>query len=264
MIDNPELKKWRKVNMKKIFAIAMGLLLLSLLGISVSAETVTDQTSDVYHWHQSAGSYGWEANVGNKPNIDIEEVSYDLNNDKLTLSIKVVGTISSSEMVSYWCSLNSSNSNYYFGWEQGTGTGFGISSEGSYQMVEPEITVSDDTLTAIFDKVGTLDTGVEFYGWSAEYTSYGDTSNEWWGDWAPESYAAYDGADSEDNSNTDDATNGDDTDNTDSETVNPVAADGDNQNKEDSTDIPSDTPGFGFIALITALAAIVLIFKKKI
>lgn len=252
--------------MKKIFAIAMGLL-LSLLGISVSAETVTDQTSDVYHWHQSAGSYGWEANVGNKPNIDIEEVSYNLNNDKLTLSIKVVGTISSSEMVSYWCSLNSSNSNYYFGWEQGTGTGFGISSEGSYQMVEPEITVSDDTLTAIFDKVGTLDTGVEFYGWSAEYTSYGDTSNEWWGDWAPESYAAaYDGADSEDSSNTDtdDATNGDETDNTDSETANPVAADGDNQNKDDSTDIPSGTPGFGFIALITALAAIVLIFKKKI
>lgn len=252
--------------MKKILILLISFAIIVSYGMTASAESITDSTGDIYHWHQTGGAYGWDTNVGDKPNIDITEISYTVSGDQVTITLDVVGTIVSSELVSYWAYLNTSDSNYYMAWNNGQGVGWGASTdEGSYQMdYTPEITASGGTITATYDVIGTFETGIEVWGWAAEYTTYGDMSNEWWADWAPESYSMYDEDDSSD-------TSGDDTDTDDSNQDSDNDTNGDgtdttNENSEsddDGKDSSSGTPGFEFLALIAAFSAIIILVKKR-
>lgn len=260
--------------MKKIIALPISLLLLTAIGATVTAEGVTDPTGDVYHWQYSGGTYGWDTNIGNKPNIDITDISYSVSGEQVTLTLTVAGSIIDSELISYWAYVNTSDSNYMFSWNNGESMGWGTNTqEGSFEMdFEPEITASGNTITAIYNLIGTFQTGIEVWGWAAEYTSYGNTAEEWWADWAPESYSWYEGegsgGDSGDTGGDDtsgDDSEGDDTggdisgDNDDSGDTGGSNDDGSNTN----TPPPSGTPGFGLLAMITAFAAIVLILRKR-
>jgi hypothetical protein len=221
------------------------------------AESVADSTGDVYHWRNTGTSWGWDTNIGDKPNIDITDVSYTINNEQVTITMTVVGTITNSELVSYWAYLNTSDSTYMFSWNNGEGFGIGTNIEpGSYDMdFDPEITANGNTITAIFDVIGTFQTIDEVWGWAAEYTTYGDTAAEWWADWAPEEYSWFEGDDSEDTSeddNSDDSSSDDsNSDDTDSEDTN-----NENQNTK-------GTPGFEVLTILTAFIAIFFIIKRR-
>jgi len=45
-------------------------------------------------------------------------------------------------------------------------------------------TASGNTITGTVNLVGVRDKS-DFYGYAYEYTTFRDTSGEWWGDWAP-------------------------------------------------------------------------------
>ncbi len=248
--------------MKKIIALPISLVLLAAIGATVTAESVTDPTGDVYHWQYTDTTWGWDTNIGDKPNIDITDLTYSVTGDQLTLSMKVAGTIASSEGITYTIWLNTTDSYYTAGWANGEGFGMGVSTEeGSYEMdFEPEISASGNTITVTFDTVGTFTAIDAFWGFSQEFHDLSEgMAGEYWADWAPESYAWYEGGSSSGDSGD---TGGDDTgDDTSGETgdTGETGDDGTNIN----TPPPSGTPGFELLALITAFAAIVFILKKK-
>ena len=246
--------------MKKILILLISLVFIATLCTNAIAESVTDSIGDVYHWRNTGTTWGWDTNIGNKPNIDITDLSYSINGEQVTITMTVVGTITNSELVTYWAYLNTSDSTYMFSWNNGEGFGFGTNiEEGSYDMdFDPEITANGNTITATFDVIGTFQTIDEVWGWAAEYTTYGDTAAEWWADWAPEEYSWFEDGDSGDTSeddNSDDSSsddsNGDDNGSTDSEDTN-----NENQNTK-------GTPGFEVFALLTALIAMIYIFKRR-
>lgn len=255
--------------MKRAIPILVGLVFIATVGITVSAQSgsVTDPIGDVMHWRHTDTTWGWETNVVNKLNIDITEISYTVSGDRVTLSLKVAGTVTNSDLVSYYAYLNTSDSNYILLWTNGEGSGWAMNTEeGSFQMdSDPDITSTGDTITATYDVVGALTTGVNLWGWAAEYTVYGDTMHEWWADWAPNEespyYDQYTDDAGEDDAGADDSGSDD------------ISSDDVGDDTDDSTDtgasddLPeeaSDTPGFEMIMLIAAIGvALVLLRKKK-
>jgi hypothetical protein len=208
---------------------------------TASAESINDGTGDVYHWSQSGTAWSWRANVGDKPNIDITEISYSVNDDKLTLKLKVAGNIQNSEHYWYNVYFNSSDTVYMWWWSNGSG--FGMASNQGQQAydMQQNFTVTEDSISVEFNILGdTLK--VELWGQAHQYTTIGSSqqTNEWWGDWAPNS--KFTGEVIDDDSDTD-GTNGD--------------TDGGNGN----TSKPS-TPGFEVLAVITAIAVALILLRK--
>jgi hypothetical protein len=158
-------------------------------GSNVEQETITDPTGDVMHWYFNGSEWGWECNVADKPNIDVTEISYTIIGNQLILTLKVAGTIQSSESVAYYEYLNTSDSVYYICWVEGEGTGMAFNEDEEIYDFDPEVTVSGNTLSCIFDIVGEDYSNIELWGYAAEYVESGDMTSEWWGDWAPDEYA---------------------------------------------------------------------------
>ena len=229
------MKLWKS----SILFVSVAVMLLSSMVVSAD-ETKSDPTGDVWHWAYAGGMYSWDANVGNRPNIDVTEISYAVSGTQVTLTLKVAGTIANSELIHYYVYLNTSDSTYMLSWGNGEGFGFGMSSEeGSQQMdFEPEITASGNTISATFDVVGTFSTGVEVYGFAQEFTTVGDMTTEFWQDWVPNEDDPFGGQDSGDSGDSDDS--GD---------SNPPP--------------PTGTPGFETIAVIGAIAVALIILRKR-
>ncbi len=184
--------------MKKLLAMFICFAFIATIGTTTSAQSgsITDQTGDVLHYREQDGSWSWDANIENKPNIDITEVNYVVTGDTLSLSLMVAGTISDSELVGYYAYLITSDSSYSF-WHLGSEV-FGIATstgDGDFQYSDADITVSGDTITATYDVVGTFSTVDEFYGFANEHTVSGDTSSEWWTDYAPNDESPYQASD---------------------------------------------------------------------
>ena len=85
------MKLWKS----SILFVSVAVMLLSSMAVSAD-ETESDPTGDVAHWEYTANNWGWNYNIGNKPNIDITELSYSASGGKLTVTIKVDGTIQTS------------------------------------------------------------------------------------------------------------------------------------------------------------------------
>ena len=220
-----------KLRKSNILIISIIVLLLSSMAVSAD-KTESDPTGDVWHWTYTDGVYGWEYNIAGKPHIDITEISYTISGAQVTLTLKIAGTITSSEMVSYRAGLHTSDSVYRVTWVDNECIAFGTDTgNGSQTDYYPETTVSENTISVTFDVVGTFSTDVEVWGSAFEFTSVGDTTVEWWADWAPETSSPYweDG-------------NGD----------------GDGQQQP-----PSGTPGFETIAVIGAIAVALIILRKR-
>jgi hypothetical protein len=213
---------------------------LVLLGscFTAAATSISDGTGDIWHWAQTGTSWSWQGNVGNKPNIDITEVSYTVNEDKITLSLTVSGTIQTSDKVVYWVYYNTTDSTYWFTYTNGTGFGMGM--QGMNITSGENVTVSGNSISVELDVVGDT-TDVELWGWAHEYTSDSPTTGEWWGDWAPNSKFTGD-MDDDTNGDTGDDTNGDD-------------GNGD-------TAKPS-TPGFELFAVIAAVAVALILLRRR-
>ena len=217
-----------------------------------AAETINDPSGDVYHWRNTGTGWSWDYNVGNKPDIDITEVSAVITGSTLTLTIKVTGDIQNSEKIAYWAYYNSTDTSYWMYWTNGEGYGFATqTSESGGNFGTGEISASGDTVTGVFDIIGD-DTQDNFYAYAYEYTVLNDVNNEWWGDWVPNDQSPYTSG-SDDSG--DDETGGDDSgDETDS--------DDDDTSGGDDTTTPS-TPGFEAVLLILAFVSILFIIKRK-
>jgi hypothetical protein len=206
---------------------------------TAAATSISDGTNDVWHWAQSLSGTGWswQGNVGNKPNIDITEVSYTVNQDKITLSLKVSGVIQTSDKVVYWVYYNSTDTTYWLSYTNGSGGGFGMKGVMNITSVD-NVTISGDTLSVILDVLG--DTSkVELWGYAVEYTTtVGDQTNEWWGDWAPNEKFAYN-------------TGTDGTDGT------------DGTPKDNESGSKTKTPGFELVLVLAAVAVALIILRKR-
>lgn len=211
---------------------------------TAAATSITDGTGDVWHWYYTGTTGSWGGNVANKPNIDITEVFYTVNNNKITLSLKVVGTIQTSDKLVYWVYYNTTDATYWMSYTNGNGTGFGMKKTGMNFTSTENLTVSGNTLSVTLDALG--DTShVELWGWAAEYTTLGDVAAEWWGDWAPNSKLPFTPPDTGGN------TNGNNTGNN----INDDNNNGNNTGKK--------TPGFEVIPVIAAVAIAAILLRRR-
>jgi len=230
-----------------------GIVLISLfilLGscFTAAAMSISDGTGDVWHWYYTGTTGSWGGNVANKPNIDITEISSTVNENKITLSLKVVGTIQTSEKVVYWVYFNTTDASYWMSYTNGSGTGFGMkkgemnytSNYSSFYTSTENVTILGNTLSVVLDVLGETSQG-ELWGWAAEYTTYGDVAAEWWGDWAPNSKLPF----------TPPGTGGNTNDNT-----------SDNNNNGGNTTGKS-TPGFEVIPVLAAVAIAAILLKRR-
>jgi hypothetical protein len=171
----------------KIIGLCLCLLLIEAT-CTASATCIFDHRSDVWHWSQIGSNWSWSGNVRDKPDIDIKRVSCSVNHNKLMLSLNVVGSIRTSGTIVYWVFFNTSDTQYFLSYSNGSGCGCGI--KGSNFTVEDNITVWGGTLRVVLDVLGDT-TQVDLWGYAAEYTTIGDVTSEWWGDWAPNSKASF-------------------------------------------------------------------------
>lgn len=222
--------------------------MLVLLGscFTAAATGISDGTGDVWHWYYTGTAGSWGGNVGNKPNIDITEISYTVNNNKITLSLKVVGTIQTSDKLVYWVYYNTTEATYWMSYTNGTGTGFGmkkgemnLTSYENFTTSTENITISGNTLSVVLDALG--DTSqVELWGWAAEYTTFKDVAAEWWGDWAPNSKLPF-------TPGTGGNTDGNNTDG----------------NTNNGNNTGTKTPGFEVIPVIAAVAITAILLRRR-
>lgn len=230
------MKLWKS----SMLFVSMAVMLLSSMAVSAD-KAESDPIGDVAHWDLSEATWGWDYNIGNKPNIDITELSYSVSGGKLTFTIKVDGTIQTSGNSLYYIMMNTSDANYLATWSEGEGGGLATSlgdGEMKYDF-DPEVEVSGGTLSFVFNETGSDYSSVEFWGYAAEYAEMGDTTAEWWGDWAPAEQSPFYGKESGD----DDDTAGDD----------------------DGNGAPpkSGTPGFEAVTVIAALGVAFIILKRR-
>lgn len=175
----------------------IGVAILILSSIPVSAETETDPTGDIYHWRYSETAWSWGPYDGDKPNIDITSVSYEINGQQATLEMTVDGSIQDSENFIYFIHIVSDEGTYQAFYTNGLGMyGGTLGYQGQGGMLDNP--VSGNTFTAVFD-IQDPDATFTVWGEAIEYTSLEDTqTSEWWGDWAPATYAPwYTGEDEE-------------------------------------------------------------------
>lgn len=173
------------MKLKKIGIALVVTTVFILSAFTAAATTITDGTGDVWHWSYIGTKWSWAGNIADKPDIDITQISTTVNGNSVTLSLTVVGTIQSSPKIYYWAYFNTTDSTYNLYWFNGTGYAFATNH--SYGYESGNITISGRTLNAVFNVLGDTST-VELWGWAAEYTDYlSQTTNEWWGDWAPNS-----------------------------------------------------------------------------
>lgn len=213
--------------------------LLLLLGSSftAAATTISDGTGDVWHWYYTGTAGSWGGNVGNKPNIDISEISYTVNNNKITLSLKVVGTIQTSDKVVYWVYYNSTDTQYFLSYTNGSGYGWGMKGMGNITS-EENVTISGGTLSVVLNALG--DTSkVDLWGYAAEYTTIGSETAEWWGDWAPNTKLPFTPGTG---GNTDNTTGGDNT---------------------SGNNTGTKTPGFEVLPLIAAVGIAAILLRRR-
>ena len=228
----------------------IGISVLVLSSMNVSAETVTDGTGDIYHWYWNAdsGTFGWQVTADEKPNINIKELTFSTSGDIATFTMTVDGIIEDSEFVSYWATYTSGeNIVYLFTYINGVAGGMASNADTTQFDMEADSTVVGDTLTIMFDSVGEGTSDVEFHGYAYTWTESGGVSGESWWDYAPDTY--FEGDISDDDTGGDD-TSGDDT-------------GGDGNGDGGTPSPPSGTPGFETLAVIAALGVALIILRRR-
>jgi hypothetical protein len=224
------------------------IIILFVLGLviscfSVSADTQTESTGDVFHWWQSGGAFTWEYDAS-KPDIDIVQYSYDISGGTLTLSLTVDGIINGGELYTYSLSLiNDENGDTYMvTYVSGVASSYYLT-QGSGGM--GDAVVSGNTLSCTFNTTSTDTSGYEFIGIAHQYTILNDVTAEYWVDSTED---LDDGSTSDDDD--DDSTSGDST-------------NGDDSTSGDTSSPQSGTPGFEAIIFIASLFFILFIKRKN-
>jgi hypothetical protein len=218
--------------------------LFVLSAVTAAATTITDGTGDVWHWSQTGTTWAWTGNVATKPNIDITQITANVNGGQLVLTMTVAGVVENTEKTGYWMYYNTTDMSYWAMWTNGYGMGFG--SRPNQTMPEmATFTVSGNTITAKFN-VTSVVSAQKFWGWAAQSTgTLGSNSSEWWGDWAPNTEIPFSIPTNNTGGNT--TPSGNTT----------------NGNTNNGTSTGSKTPGFEVLPVIATLAVAALLLRKR-
>jgi hypothetical protein len=216
---------------------------------SVSAAELDDVQGDVYHHAFSDGTWSWTTYAEDKPNVDIDKVTYSVSGTTLTVTLELYGDIQESTTHVYSVIYNSSGGIYTFSYVNGVGTAIGIDEGG---FITGQFTKSGNILTGTIE-ITEEDSSPLIWGVAAEYLVDYSTiveqsadleSIEYYTDYVPGSLAPWF------TQNTGDG----DGDTGDGDT-------GDGETSEGKQD--GGTPGFELITLIAAIAIAFILIRKK-
>jgi len=194
--------------LKKSIMIFGIMIILILISTTSLAETLTDGTNDVYHKRMSDGAWGYVYTDDND-NIDITEVSYEVNDNKLTLTIKVDGVIEDSGFIVYYVFYMSKDASYLMMYSNGSGV---LYCDNDYNISTSAVVtkIFNDTITGVCSLFRTDTSKVDLYGTAYQYTQADDINAELWVDWNPDAYSdiVLDKNSSDNNKDTDKVTPG--------------------------------------------------------
>lgn len=230
------------MNARHYIILMIGLFLLLCPFFIASAEKINDTTGDVFHWSQTGTAWSWKANISDKPNIDITEINYAMDQSKLKMRLNVAGTIQHSEYYWYNMFFNTSDTVYMWSWSNGSNVSMAYNQAQQKYDMKQNFTINNNSINVEFNVIGNTSI-VEIWGQAHQYTTIESNQqhNEWWGDWAPDSKFTGVGIhDDNDTDGTDDDING----------------------GNGNTSKPS-TPGFEFLAVIIASAVTIVLFRKN-
>ncbi len=184
------------------------IIILILISTTSFAETIIDGKNDVYHKRISDGTWGY-IYTDNKDNIDITEVFYEVNDNKLTLTVKVDGVIEDSKNVLYYVFYMSKDASYLMMYSNGSGV---LYCDNDYNISNNAIVKKtlNDTITGECSLFRTDTSKVDLYGTAYQYTDTENPDSELWVDWNPDDHSGIvlDTNSSDTNKNTDNGTPG--------------------------------------------------------
>jgi hypothetical protein len=229
--------------------------LAALLITTMTVSAVSDPVDDVLFW-KGTNWQNWQWNIGDRPNIDIIDISYDAGN-RLTITLTIDGSFNSdNSMYHIW--YNTSDAYYYLHYSpyietenEPVAVAFPINFENwtieqlqNWVQPETEASINGNTMTGIFDWATEDHTVADFYAWAQEWQESGDQFTEFWVDYAPNDYSPYDEYEEQEEENG----NGD-------------GANG--EGGDETTDKTNGTPGFEVIVVIAAISVIFIILRRR-
>ena len=209
-----------------IFGVMIMLILISTTSL---AETLTDGINDVYHKRMFDGAWVY-VYTDDKDNIDITEVSYEVNDNRLTLTIKVDGVIEDSGFIVYYVFYMSKDASYLMMYSNGSGV---LYCDNDYNISTSAVVTKtfDDTITGVCSLFRTDASNVDLYGTAYQYTQADDDPNfELWVDWNPDAHSG-------------------------------IVLDSNSGDNNKDTD--KGTPGFDAIILLAAIGVIVILLRRN-
>ena len=222
--------------------IIVGILFLMLVStMLVSAKNFDDETGDVGYYEWIGGTSELIRDVDDKPDLDITEVSYQISDGKITISLQVLGTIKENENIGYNLQFISEEARYTLHYENGEELCMGesyLTDEVSFENV----TISGGTISCTFDWYGETATPtgqIQFQG-SVELSVFENGDEVAFYD---DNVIFYEDEDEEEEES-DEITDGE--------------SDDDSQ-----TDTEDGTPGFELVLVLCAIAVALLILRKK-
>jgi len=246
------------MKMMKSGIVVIGLVMLLMLSITVSAETVTDGQGDVFYWDLTY-PIGTVPTYVDKPNIDITSLSVVYNGDQVTVSMETAGPITLGSNTLYHMYYNTSEALYSINAIAGEAFATGLlrpellaeltpAEIMEYQASYPDVIITGNTMSATFDIVGDDTSTDALWGNSMQIDESAGIAAGWW-DYAPNDYIPYEFG--EEDSGTEE-TNGDTTGETNEGTT----------TTNDGSPEPS-TPGFETLAILAALGVAYIILRKR-
>jgi len=228
---------------KSSILLFVGLGILVVSAVTVSAVTVTDPIDDVYD--------GTLETFGSRPNIDITTVTYELSGDTVTLTITVNGNIVDSEYILYTIFTNGTSLSGYVAQYQ-NGNGYVLKDT---TIIDSEVLVSHgNTIIFTFTRSDLIGIG-EIWGSAMENS---EDYSQGWMDYAPNSFSPYYSGDDDDDTGDDDDDTGDDDDD---DVI--ISPNGDDTGGDGNGGNGGGIPGFEAITVIAAIAVALIILRRK-
>jgi len=202
------------------------IILTFVLSYSVLALEITDQKDDVEHYIKDPSSREY---VSDKPNLDVTQVSYNIDGEVVTLQLTIKGVIADDASITYYAEYECSDALYQFTYSNGN-----LNSQasemvnGEKKLIGSAIDYTIDpanTIKVTYNVIGMGGSDGDLYGYAGEDFP-GIGVNEYWVDNTAE---------------IDDGPGGGDVNN------------GDGQ---------SSTPGFEILTLLAAISAACIIVKR--
>jgi hypothetical protein len=245
------------------------ILLASVISLTTSAETITDQRNDIWLQEKNDQTNKWvwiQNNMSNYSYIDITNVTYT-RGDEFVIRVNFSDSINTSRIlgVDIYYGSYSPYQYYRFSYTTDTNivrvTSFGFSF--SLNETLPNPLQNNNTQFSVITTLPIDDDTFSLWGLSYEYNE-GYTKN--WADFFPTSYEPTDVDFNDQSDQTDDNQTGDG-DNSNNSNQNQTDNNGDNGDStddQDSKDQSDETPGFQIpILVVSMIILITYAFKRK-